>query len=156
MAGKWAHSPKQHDYAGTVVSVILNWARDAGLIQMHHCDRLPKIYKNDRSDIIWASSDIEAFNKKAPEWVRHILSVACETGLRPGDLIRLNWANVEEPPQGRRIKMRTNKRGQFASIPVTEKLALILNATPKNRLLILVSHTGLRLTEHRASEAVRQ
>lgn len=40
---QWAHSAKQFDYAGTVVTLILNWARDAGKIRAHHCDRLPKM-----------------------------------------------------------------------------------------------------------------
>ena len=92
----------------------------------------------------------------APEWVRRILAVAVETGLRPGDLIKLGLQHVEATPAGRRIKMRTAKRGRVASIPVTPNMAAILDATPRDRLTILTSHRGLPLTEHRASEGVRQ
>lgn len=153
---QWAHSPKQYDYAGTVVTVILNWARDSGKIREHHCDRLRKVYSADRSEIIWAPADVAKFNAAAPEWVRRILAVALETGLRPGDLIKLGWQHIETTPLGRRIKIRTAKRGRVASIPVTPGLARILDATPRNRLTILTSHRGKPLTEHRASEGVRQ
>ncbi len=100
--------------------------------------------------------DVERFNAKAPEWVRRILAVALETVLRPGDLIKLGWQHSEATPQGRRIKMRTAKRGRVASIPVTPGLARILDGPPRNRLTVLSSHRGKPLTEHRASEGVRQ
>ncbi|MDP3961905.1 MAG: hypothetical protein Q8Q26_17895 [Pseudorhodobacter sp.] len=49
---KWSYSAKQFDYAGTVVTIILNWARGAGKIREHHCDRLPKAYKADRAEVV--------------------------------------------------------------------------------------------------------
>jgi len=153
---RWGHSPKQYDYAATVVSIILNWARDEGHIRLHHCDQLRKVYKSDRSEIVWTNEDILRFERVAPRWVQRILCVASETGLRPGDLIRLNWSHIENTREGRRVRIRTNKRGQVASIPVTPRLGVVLDETPTDRLLILVSHTGRSLTEHRASEAVRQ
>jgi integrase len=152
----WRHSPKQYDYAATVVSVVLNWARDAGIIGQHHCDRMRRIYQSDRSEIVWAPSDVKRFNEVAPDWVRRILTVATETGLSPGDLIRLTWNHVENTPKGRRIKIRRAKTKRIATIPVTPKMSELLNATSKGRALILLSQRGRPLTEHRASEGVRQ
>lgn len=77
---QWAHSAKQFDYAGTVVTLILNWARDAGKIGEHHCDRLPKAYKADRAEVVWTEADLATFTALAPEWVSRILLAACETG----------------------------------------------------------------------------
>lgn len=153
---QWKHSPKQYDYAATVASLILNWARDAGIIRQHHCDRMRRLYDSDRAEIVWTPADLERFNAVAPEWVRRILTTATQTGLRPGDLIRLTWQHVEATPHGRRIRLRTNKRKRIASIPVTPAMGAILDATPRNRALILVSERGRPLTEHRASEGVRQ
>jgi len=152
----WAHSPKQYDYAATVASVVLNWARDAGIIKMHHCDHMKRIYVSNRAEIVWTPADLERFSVIAPEWVRRILTTATETGLRPGDLIRLGWAHVEATPSGRRIRLRTSKTKRIASIPVTPAMGAILDATPRTRTLILLSERGRPLTEHRASEGVRQ
>lgn len=153
---EWQHSPKQADYAVTVAVRILSWAVDRSLISQHHCHRISKLYSNDRAEIIWTPAEVEAFEAKAPEWVRRILTAALQTGLRPGDLIRLTWAHVEATPAGRRINIRTNKRKRIATIPVTPKMGALLNATPKSRALILLSKRGRPLTEHRASEGVRQ
>ncbi|MBS0573135.1 MAG: tyrosine-type recombinase/integrase [Proteobacteria bacterium] len=154
---RWKHSPKQYDYAGTVVTRILNWARDdAGKIRDHHCERFRKVYQADRADIVWTPADREAIDALAPLWVRRILTAACETGLRPGDLIRLSRSHIEATPKGRRIKVRTNKRKRTATIPVTPAMATLIDSTPKDRMLILVNASGRALTEHRASEGLRQ
>jgi len=153
---QWAHSAKQFDYAGTVVTLLLNWARDAGKIAEHHCDRLPKAYRADRAEVVWTAEDVSTFTARAPEWAARILIAACETGLRPGDLIRLSRAHIEDTPGGRRIRIKTNKRGRVAHIPVLPLMAKVLDATPKDRLLILTNASGQALTENRASVAVRQ
>ncbi len=88
--------------------------------------------------------------------MRRILTTATQTGLRPGDLIRLSRQHIDATPAGRRIRLRTNKRKRFASIPVTPAMGAVLDATPRSRALILVSERGRPLTEHRASEGVRQ
>lgn len=152
----WKHSPKQHDMAGVHAVRVLNWAVEEGKLSEHHCHKLRKIYDVDRSDVVWSPAVIEAFNSIAPEWVKRILCAACETGLRPADLIKLTTGNVEDTPKGRRLRVRTNKRGRLAHIPITPALAAVIDATPKDRILILTNATGNALTPHRASEGVRQ
>lgn len=152
----WAHSPKQHDMAGTHAVRVLNWAVEEGHLSEHHCHKLPRLYRVDRSEVVWSRSDRDAINASAPEWVRRILCVACETGLRPGDLIKLTRSAVQQTPQGRRLRVRTGKRGGMAHIPITPELAEVIDATPSDRMLILTNAGGGPLTEHRASEGLRQ
>ncbi|ULB09554.1 site-specific integrase [Cereibacter azotoformans] len=153
---QWAHSPRQYDYAGTVAAVLLNWAVDQGKIRQHHCQRLRKVYEVDRAEIVWTPDHREAIEAKAPEWIRRILTAACETGLRVADLTKLAWSHVEATPHGRRIRVRTSKRKRVAYIPVTEAMGKLLDATPRDRMLILLSERGKPLTPHRASEGLRQ
>lgn len=152
----WKHSPKQHDAAGTHAVRVLNWAVEEGKLAEHHCHRLHRLYSVDRSEIVWTPADRESLDATAPEWVRRILCAACETGLRPGDLIKLTIGHIEATPQGRRLRIRTNKRQRLAHIPVTPDLARIIDTTPKGQVLILTNASGNPLTEHRASEGVRQ
>lgn len=153
---QWKHSPKQHDMAGTHAVRVLNWAVEEGHLSEHHCHKLPRLYDVDRSEVVWTQSDREAIDAKAPEWVRRLLCAACETGLRPGDLIKLTRNSVEETPQGRRLRVRTSKRGRVAHIPITPALANVIDSTPRDRMLILANASGRQLTEHRASEGLRQ
>ena len=96
----WKHSPKQHDMAGTHAVRILNWAVEEGKVSEHHCHKLHRLYEVDRSEIVWTAADREAFDAIAPEWVRRILCVACETGLRPADLIKLTQGHIETRQKG--------------------------------------------------------
>lgn len=152
----WKHSPKQHDMAGVHAVRILNWAVEEGKLSEHHCHKLHRLYDVDRSEIVWTPADREAFDAIAPEWVRRLLCAACETGLRPGDLIKLTAVHVEDTPMGRRLRVRTKKRKRLAHIPITPALARVIDSTPKDRLLILTNASGKPLTPHRASEGVRQ
>ncbi|WP_237401087.1 tyrosine-type recombinase/integrase [Rhodovulum sulfidophilum] len=142
--------------AGTHAVRILNWAVQEGKLTEHHCHKLHRLYDVDRSEIVWTQTDRAAFNAVAPEWVRRILCAACETGLRPADLIKLTPAHVEQTPLGRRLRVRTNKRKRLAHIPITPELAEVIDTTPAGRLLILTNASGNALSPHRASEGVRQ
>lgn len=153
---QWAHSPRQYDYAGTVVTRILNWAwKDAGKIRMHYCGDFRKVYEVDRSEIVWTPAQREAVCAHAPEWVQRILTAGCETGLRPADLVRLHRNQIEKTPQGRRIRIRTNKRKRTATIPVTPAMAALIDATPADRMLILASDRGRAMTGRHASDSLR-
>lgn len=57
---------------------------------------------------------------------------------------------------GRRLRVRTNKRKRAATIPVTPAMAALIDATPRDRVLLLTSANGKPLTAHRASEGLRQ
>lgn len=152
----WKHSPEQHDMSGVHAVRILNWSVEEGKLAEHHCHKLHRLYDVDCSEIVWTPADRAAFNAVAPEWVRRILCAACETGLRPADLIKLTPVHVEETPRGRRLRVRTNKRQRLAHIPITPAMAEVIDSTPKNRLLILANAGGKPLPPHHASEGVRQ
>ncbi|WP_458326100.1 tyrosine-type recombinase/integrase [Roseobacter sp. A03A-229] len=151
---KWKNSPKQHDYAGTVAVRILNWARDEGKIAAHYCDRLHRIYTVDRAEIVWTDSDQRAFKDIAPQWVRRVLTLACETGLRPADLVRLTRGNVESFDGMDRFRVRTQKRGRVAHIPVTPELRQLIDETPVDQLVLLVNDRGKPLRPTSASRAI--
>lgn len=153
---QWAHSPRQYDYAGTVVTRILNWAwKDAGKIRMHYCGDFRKTYKVDRSAIVWTPAQREAVCEIAPEWVRRILIAGCETGLRPADLVQLHKRQIEDTPKGRRIRVRTNKRQRTATIPVTPDMAKVIDSTPDGQFLILLSERGRPMDGRAASDGLR-
>ena len=151
---QWAYSPKQFDYCGTVVTRFLNWAEDNGKISRHFCRKLPKVYEADWAEIVWTPADVDLFCQAAPEYARRILICACETGLRPGDLAGLNRGHIQATRHGRRLRVCTNKRSTIATIPVSRKFGALLDATPSDRMLILVGDKGQKLDAESASKAV--
>lgn len=156
---KWRDqwSGRNADYAWTVLARIVRWAvDDARLLINHHLQRGSRRYKNNRAEIIWTESEIRAVEKVAPEWVGRALRAAVETGLRPGDLIRMSKAWVQKTAFGRRIQTTTNKRKRLATVPITQEMAAILDSTPDDRLLVLTNEAGSALTEEWLSKAVKK
>lgn len=151
---RWIHSPKQYDMAGTHVVKLLNWAVGEGRIKEHHCHRLKKLYVSNRSEIVWTSADIEAFNKVAPDWVQRILLLGCETGLRVADLVQVRKKHFEDTKAGKRLRFKTAKRGRTAYIPATTGLKELLDATPESQQTLLVSQLGRPLSARWASNQI--
>ncbi len=156
IAMKWRDQwdGRNADYAWTVLSLIVSWAYEAGKLQQHHLRRGKKRYKADRSEFIWTEAEVRRIEETAPDYVARALRAAVETGLRPGDLVRLTRGHVTTTTAGRRIQIRTNKRGSLATIPVTQAMAEIIDATPNGRMLILVNESGGELSEGWISKAV--
>ncbi|MEM1079246.1 MAG: tyrosine-type recombinase/integrase [Pseudomonadota bacterium] len=92
-------------------------------------------YKADRAEIVWSDEEIEAFVKGAPEHVSRIVIAATETGFRPGDLHILSAFHVQKTSEGRRIVIRTSKRKRIAAVPVTDRMAELLDAQKAERIL---------------------
>lgn len=119
-------SGKQAEYAWTVLRRVVSWAYDRGHLKAHHLRGGGKVYEPDRADIIWPDAARDAFAKVAPRAETDALDAAIETGIRPGDLVKLSRAQVLPTPGGQRISVKTAKRKRMASIPVTPRMAEIL------------------------------
>jgi len=153
---KWRDqwSGKQADYAWTVLVRIVSWAHGRRILRTHQLLGVERVYTNDRADIIWSDADIEAFVAAAPPEVAAALVGASETGLRPGDLVKLSRAHIEATPRGRRIRLRTSKRGRIAAIPVTPRMAEIIDRVPPGQILVFLSSHGQPWDEKQLSKQV--
>ncbi|MBI1492685.1 tyrosine-type recombinase/integrase [Halocynthiibacter styelae] len=150
----WKSSPKQFDYAGAVVTMLLNWGAGKGRIRNHYCS-FEKIYKADRAHITWTQEFIDRFLKVAPESVGRVLIAATETGLRPADLVKLRMSDVQYLNSGnRRLRIATNKRGVFAHIPITPKMAQLIDTVPEGQDYLLVNASGNPWTARYASQRI--
>lgn len=144
LAYRWrdAFTPRSADKIVAHLSAIVSWAFERNILAHHHILGMNKVYAANRADIVWLEDEIEAILTVAPEWVRRILIAATETGMRPGDLRQLTRGHVQKTPKGRRIVLRTGKRKRMVSIPVTPRMGELIDATPKDQLLLLVNSEG--------------
>lgn len=121
---------------------LLSWAIDRGMVRSNHLRDIASIYRSSRAEIFWTADEIAAFVAKAPPAVGRILIAACETGLRPGDLVNLSRQHIHPTPRGQRIVIWTRKRNRMASIPVTAAMAALIAATPQGQDRLLVNQSG--------------
>jgi integrase len=87
-----AASPRQADYAWTVLMRLLSWARARGLTLYRPPERIDRLYHADRSEKIWEEQHIAAFMAVASEPLQRALVLALETGQRQGDVLTLPWS----------------------------------------------------------------
>lgn len=135
---------RQADYAFTVLTRILSWARDGGLTSWRPPARIKKLYHGDRSQNVWLPGDIGAFRSVCSDEMWLGLVLALETGQRKGDLLALPWSAYD----GETIRLRQGKTGQRVEIPVTLTLRETLARTPRRCPQIMTNSRGRPWTEH--------
>jgi len=134
-----ASSPRQADYAWTVLKLILSWARSRGLTTYRPPERVERLYRGDRSEKVWTDADVARFLAAAPATLQRAMVLALETGQRQGDLLALPWAAFD----GVWIRLRQSKTGRRVSVPVTRHLQAVLEASPRQSTIILTNQRGL-------------
>lgn len=141
---KWrdTYHGRQADMVFAHLKQIISWALDRGYLLEHHLRGGGKVYTKSRNDIIWTEPEIDSFVSGTPDYVGRILIAETETGLRPGDLFNLSRFHIQKTPKGRRIYMRTSKRGRIVSIPITPRMAEIIDNLPATQERILVNGAG--------------
>lgn len=135
------HTPRQADMALQVLSKVLSFGMAEGKLQGNACTGIPRIYRSNRSEIIWTEDDIAAIRETTSAEVMWAIRLAALTGLRKGDLLKLSWSHVQEHS----IEMRTGKSSQrkTAIIPIYRELRELLEEIPKRATTILTNQEGL-------------
>lgn len=131
-------SPRQADAAFGVLRILLEWARDRGMIANNHATRPKKVYKADRSEKIWLDNDLDAFRAVASPEMRLALELALWTGQRQGDLLKLGWSSYKDG----RLTFRQGKKRRKVDMPVSNALREILDAQPRRATTILTTPSG--------------
>jgi integrase len=94
---QWAATPRTADYAMQVLSKVIAHAVAAGKLATNHAVGLGQLYQNDRADQIWTAPEVARFQAAAKSaQIADALRLACLTGLRREDLVRLQWSHVGE------------------------------------------------------------
>jgi integrase len=137
---RFASKPRAADTGLQVLSVVISHGIDPmGVIGVNPCNGLKRLYKSDRSEIIWLPDDIAELGKVAPMEVMHAVRLAATTGLRQGDLVRLTWNCLKDD----HIHLpATSKTGAEAFIPLYDELRAVLATIPKRSPTILTNTRG--------------
>lgn len=137
---EWADRPRAADNGKQVLSAMLSYAVEEGMITTNPCFGISNLYSSDRSEIIWTQPDIERLLAKSSREIGWALMLACLTGLRKGDLLRLSWTHVGELA----IDLATGKsRGRrTATVPLYAELRNLLAEIPKRAITVLTNSDG--------------
>jgi integrase len=121
---EYADRPRAADYGVQVLSRVLGFAVERGMLSINRAAGIPHLYEGDRADMIWDPAALAKFCAKAPAPVSQALRLACATGLRRGDLVKLTWGQVSDLA----IEVSTGKsRGRrIATVPLLAEARTLL------------------------------
>ena len=132
-------SPRQADYAVSVLSAMLKWSVNRGLISANRAAGVGDVYTPDRKEKVWTPEMEEALIKVAPAPIQRAAILALETGLSQEDLLVLPWSAV----RGNLIVTKRLKNGTPAVIPISPKLKKMLDEAPRTATTILTTARGV-------------
>jgi integrase len=136
---KRAYSPRQADYGVQVFKMLLSWACRRGLIDINRAAHVDKLYRLNRRANSWSEAQIEAFLAAASPNLQLALMLALETGQRQGDVVRLEWSDIQDGV----LHLKQSKTGAIVAVPISPVLQAHLDAAPgEHRGPILRSETG--------------
>ncbi len=131
----YAHSRRTADYMVASVSRLFSWARSEYLTSANPTADLERLYRSNRSDVVWTDEELErVVAAAATDELRWAIKLAALTGLRQGDLLKLPWSAI----QGNALVRKTSKKGKTVILPVAP-LTELLASIPRRSPVILTS-----------------
>jgi len=139
---QWRGQPRTADKATVTMATVLGWAVQNALLTVNVAAGINHLHSADKSDQVWEDRHWKAL-ADAPAHLLQALRLASITGLRLGDLVRLDWSQVGE----RAIILTTRKRKGRAVIPVVPELRTFLEAIEGRDGAVLRNSRGKPWTE---------
>lgn len=130
---QWQHQPRTADKASVMMATLLGWAVENGKINTNVAAGIKQLHRVNKADEVWEAHHWKAV-RSIPDFPAHImdaLELAQLTGLRLGDLVRLDWKNVADKAI---FVEKTGKRGGRAVIPIYDDLRRWLDARTDERI----------------------
>ena len=138
-------SKRQADYAWSVLSLVLAWGLENGLVDTNPCTKGGRLYHGSRADKVWSDDQEAVFLAKAPAHLCLPFLLAIWTAQRQSDLLRLPWSAYD----GTCVRLRQSKTSTYVTIPVGAPLKRALDrakAARGNATTILCTMKGMPWT----------
>jgi len=144
---KWrdsfAGTPRKADHLIAVLSAILTHLVDQSRLDRNVVRGMDKLYKSDRSAIIWTDDETEKVCENASDQLAWTIRLEALTGMRTGDLIRIPWSAVQQNC----LDWKTSKNKVGVFIPLTDDIRSLLAEIPKVATTIVTNTKGRSWTE---------
>lgn len=139
--------PRKAKYMCVVISIIINWAYDDGLLDVNNL-RFLKIYipSSKKTTNHWEQKHIDFALKYAPKPLADIITVGLETGLRQGTMIGLKYEHIHINQEGMayflidKPKIKHSEKHKKIIIPLSEALKSWLEGQIRKNDYILNGH----------------
>lgn len=136
-----------------VLSKIFSLAVDAELLDDNPCRRVKKLRTANQRVRYLSNAEQEALFEalKGQDWVKNIIVMAINTGMRRGELFDLKWFDVDF--NRRIVHVRQSKSGRPRVIPLNSTAQTLLKGLPKTSEYVFPSPKN---EERRVNDVGRQ
>jgi integrase len=141
-------APREADNLVSAMGRLGSWAFDRGEVDRNVLDDFPRVYRSDRTDMIWLPEHVQVFQRIASPEMKIALMLGLHTGQRQGDLRRLPWSAYD----GERITLRQGKGKKVVSIKCTNALKTMLDGMEKKGVVIMTTPSGRPWTKRYFNE----
>jgi integrase len=132
------HSPHFSNYRLRVFSILMEQAKDMGLLtkaEENPAKGIPALKYEKRERKPWPETKVAAFRKAYQYGTRErtLFELCLGTGQRIGDVLKMQWGHIDCDE----IRVLQGKTGKPLWLPITPHLAAALEATERRGLFIL-------------------
>ena len=111
----YADRPRASDYGVQVLSRLMGWSVQRGILLTNHALGIQNLYSNNRADQIWTAEERQLYIEKSPTpEASFIIEFACMTGLRREDQTKALWSHVGDDA----LVMQSQKGDKEVVIPL--------------------------------------
>lgn len=122
---QWQATPRGADFRMQVLSRVLSWGQQRGLLTVNVATGVGWLYRNNRADQVWTADELDRYvaASSSPE-ISVVAPLACLVGLRLDDLHTLLWSEIGEAAITKVTKKGRGKR--TAVIPLLAETRKLL------------------------------
>ena len=136
-----ADHPRTANYRLTVLSRILSWGVDEERLERNPAIGIERMDEGPgRAHIVWTAEELARLLAHCSPEVGRAVRLASLTGLRLGDVVTLEWADIEADVIRRQT--RKSRRKQRASIPLYPALRDLLAECPRAADKVITNSRG--------------
>lgn len=133
-------TPRSADVGLEVLSRLLSFGMDEGRLMTNAVKGMQRLYKSDRSMIIWTPEDMNRLEATSSAQMIAAFKLAALTGLRTSDLLRLSWNHIG--PLAIEISTGKSQHRKTTLIPLYGELREHLATIPKRSTTVLTNQDG--------------
>jgi integrase len=124
----------------------MSYAVRNGKLSVNPCAKIEKLYKSNRSDVIWTDAHLALLQKHASPDVFRAAKLSSLTGLRQDDCMTLKWTELDklaiEKVTAKSISKRRKSDPKIAIIPMYKELKEFLSSIERDNTYVLTSSKG--------------
>lgn len=133
--GKRSISHRTANHTIRIIKTFLTWAVRSNKLSKNPIAYMERYKIDEKEPRFLKQEEVRAVLQKAAETrIYLVVAMAIYTGMRQGEILRLDWKDIDF--EGKSIIVKFSKPGKFRKIPLHSDLAAILKAHRKDDGLI--------------------